>query len=74
MQSLHRLDDSSFCLRDAIADPVVDEKQRHFTTADNCIQLMSQLLKRDICNFWSAGTLVKDIDLTDCLTPFWRRE
>jgi hypothetical protein len=32
------------------------------TIVDNCVQLMSKMLKRDICSLQLPGTLVKDID------------
>jgi hypothetical protein len=39
----------------------VDEKQAHVALADNCIQLMSKLLKQDICGLGAPGTLVADV-------------
>jgi hypothetical protein len=43
------------------ANFLVDEKKAHKATADNCVRLMSKLLKRDICGLKSPGTLVKDV-------------
>ncbi|KAG4436380.1 hypothetical protein IFR05_008136 [Cadophora sp. M221] len=40
----------------------VDEKPAHKALADNCIRLMSDMLRRNICGLQSPGTLVKDID------------
>jgi NACHT domain len=40
----------------------VNEKQAHKALADNCIQLMSKMLKRDICGLQSPGTLAKNVD------------
>lgn len=40
----------------------VDEKQAHKAMADNCVQLMLKMLKTDMCNLQSTGTLVKEID------------
>ncbi|EXJ87253.1 hypothetical protein A1O3_04212 [Capronia epimyces CBS 606.96] len=40
----------------------VDEKQAHRTLADNCIQLMSRMLRRNICGLDSPGALVRDVD------------
>lgn len=40
----------------------VDEKQAHKAMADNCVKLMSKMLKRDICGLQSPGTLAKDLD------------
>jgi hypothetical protein len=39
----------------------VDEKQRHRTLADTCIQLMSTSLKQDICGLSAPGVLVTDV-------------
>jgi hypothetical protein len=39
----------------------VDEKQAHGALAENCIQLISSTLKRDICHVQAPGTLVGDI-------------
>jgi hypothetical protein len=40
----------------------VDEKQAHRTLADNCIRLMSNSLKRDICRQKAPGTLVANVE------------
>jgi hypothetical protein len=42
----------------------VEEKQAHRTLAAQCIQLMSQHLKQDICGVKQPGSLVVDIDPT----------
>jgi hypothetical protein len=50
----------------------VDEKQAHAALADNCIRLMSNLLKQDICGLGAPGTLVADVQkdrLEQCLPP-----
>lgn len=39
----------------------VDEKQGHIALADNCIQLMSSLLKQDICGLGSPSTPIADV-------------
>ena len=40
----------------------VDERQVHRKLADNCIRLMSNSLKRDVCEQEASGTLVTDIE------------
>lgn len=40
----------------------VSEKQAHKAMGDNCIHLMSKMLKRDICSLQSSGTFAKDLD------------
>jgi hypothetical protein len=40
----------------------VDKRQAHQTLADNCIRLMSNSLKQDVCRQGAAGTLVADIE------------
>jgi hypothetical protein len=50
----------------------VDEKQAHQTLADNCIRLMSNSLKQDICRQEAPGTLVADVkysQIEQCLPP-----
>jgi hypothetical protein len=42
----------------------VEEKQAHRTLAAQCIQLISQHLKQDICGVKQPGSLVVDIDPT----------
>jgi hypothetical protein len=39
----------------------VDEKQVHRTLASNCIQLMSEKLRRDICGLRSPGALAAEV-------------
>jgi hypothetical protein len=41
----------------------VDEKQTHWALANNCIQLMSTSLKRDICDLHRPGVLATDIEI-----------
>jgi hypothetical protein len=58
----------SFCdfllNKDRCSDPKfwVDKKQAHQTLADDCIRLMSDYLKRDVCGQEAPGTLVTDIE------------
>ena len=40
----------------------VDEREAHLGMADGCITVMSELLKRDLCDFRRPGTAVVDID------------
>jgi hypothetical protein len=40
----------------------VNENHAHKALGDNCIQLMSKMLKRNICGLRSPGTLIKDVD------------
>ncbi|KAK3299885.1 WD40-repeat-containing domain protein [Chaetomium fimeti] len=40
----------------------VNEKQAHRDLAEGCLRVMSKMLKRDICELGSPGTLVKDVD------------
>ncbi|KAJ8123922.1 hypothetical protein ONZ43_g239 [Nemania bipapillata] len=40
----------------------VDAKYSHKRLADSCLDLMSKMLRRDICDLRSPGTLVRDID------------
>ncbi|KAF7540571.1 hypothetical protein G7054_g1266 [Neopestalotiopsis clavispora] len=50
----------------------VDEKQAHKAMAENCIQLMSKVLKRDICGLQLPGTLLEDIEpklIKERITP-----
>jgi hypothetical protein len=50
----------------------VNEKQAHRTLVDNCIQLMSISLKRDVCGLRTDGALATDVDhdrLGRCLSP-----
>ena len=50
----------------------VDEKQAHKALANSCLELMSKMLKRDICGLGSPGTLVKDVDpnrIERCVPP-----
>ena len=50
----------------------VDEKQAHQTLTANCIRLMSNFIKRDICDLDTPGALVTDIEssrVEKCLPP-----
>jgi hypothetical protein len=50
----------------------VDERQAHTTLADKCIQLLSSLLKQDICGVDDFGTSAAEIDrkqLEHCILP-----
>jgi hypothetical protein len=50
----------------------VNEKQAHEALGDNCVQLMSKMLKKNICGLPSPGTLVKDVDpnlIEQCIPP-----
>ena len=49
----HRCYDESFW---------VDEKQAHKALVENCIQLMSVTLKRDVCGLGAPGVLITDIE------------
>ncbi|KAK0108690.1 hypothetical protein ONS95_003482 [Cadophora gregata] len=40
----------------------VDEKMAHNALADNCIRIMRKMLKRDICDLKSPGTLAVTVD------------
>jgi hypothetical protein len=50
--------------KDRCSDPKfwVDERQAHQTLADECIQLMSNSLKQDVCRRGATGTLVADVE------------
>ncbi|KAF2195561.1 hypothetical protein K469DRAFT_616319 [Zopfia rhizophila CBS 207.26] len=50
----------------------VDKKQAHQKLADNCIRLMSNTLKQDICGVGAPGTFATGIDsnrVQQCLPP-----
>lgn len=50
----------------------VDENHAHKALGDNCIKLMSKMLKKNICGLQSPGTLVKDVDpdlIEQCIPP-----
>ncbi|KIN05290.1 hypothetical protein OIDMADRAFT_51101 [Oidiodendron maius Zn] len=50
----------------------VDENHVHKALGDNCIRLMSKMLKENICGLQSPGTLVKDVDpnlIEQCIPP-----
>lgn len=50
--------------RDRCSDPHfwVDEKQTHSFQAENCIRLMSKMLREDICSVGAPGYLATDIE------------
>ena len=50
----------------------VDERQAHRTLAENCIQLISNSLKQDVCGQEAPGTLVANVEgsrIEQCLPP-----
>jgi hypothetical protein len=50
----------------------VDERQAHRTLADDCIRLMSNSLKQDICGQDAPGVLVAEVEssrVNQCLPP-----
>jgi hypothetical protein len=50
----------------------VDEKKAHQILTENCIQLMSKSLKKDICHQEAPGTFVTDVEnfrIEQCLPP-----
>jgi isoleucyl-tRNA synthetase len=60
--------------KDRCSDPRfwADERQAHQMLADDCIRLMSNSLKQDVCRQEAAGTLVADIEssqIEQCLSP-----
>jgi hypothetical protein len=60
--------------RDRCSDPKfwADESQAHQMLADDCIRLMSNSLKQDVCRQGAAGTLVADVErsqIEQCLPP-----
>jgi hypothetical protein len=60
--------------KDRCSDPKfwADERQAHQILANNCIRLMSNSLKQDVCRQRAAGTLVADIEssqIEQCLPP-----
>jgi hypothetical protein len=51
---------------------LVDERQAHRTLANNCILLMSNSLKQDVCRQRAPGTRVADVEgsqIEQCLPP-----
>ncbi|KAH8778155.1 hypothetical protein F5882DRAFT_463900 [Hyaloscypha sp. PMI_1271] len=58
--------------KDRCGDYWVDEKEAHQLVATSCIQLMSQTLKKDICDMHAPGTQASQVDcsrLQECLPP-----
>jgi hypothetical protein len=58
--------------KDRCGDFCVDEKEAHQILATGCIQLMSQTLKKDICELHAPGykaTQVKSSRVQKCLPP-----
>lgn len=50
----------------------VDEKNAHRDLANNCLALMSSMLKRDICSLISPGALLSEVDpsrIKQCISP-----
>ncbi|KAH8650245.1 hypothetical protein BGZ60DRAFT_569566 [Tricladium varicosporioides] len=47
----------------------VDEKQAHQTLASSCIRLMSETLKKDICEMYTPGGLVTQVE-SSCIENF----
>ncbi|RYO27977.1 Vegetative incompatibility protein [Alternaria arborescens] len=50
----------------------VDKKQAHKALAEDCIEIMRRMLKRDICGLQSPGVLVTDVDqscIERCIPP-----
>jgi hypothetical protein len=54
--------DKDRCGESGDQDYGVDEKQAHKALADNCMQLMSATLKRDICGLHAPCALATDIE------------
>ncbi|KUJ20839.1 HET-domain-containing protein [Mollisia scopiformis] len=58
--------------KDRCGDFWVDEKEAHQRLATNCIQLMSQALKKDICDIHAPGTRTSQVEsshLQECTPP-----
>ncbi|KAK0113061.1 hypothetical protein ONS95_014767 [Cadophora gregata] len=58
--------------KDRCGDYWVDEEEAHQLVATSCIQLMSQTLKKDICDMHAPGTQASQVDcsrLQECLPP-----
>ncbi|KAH6712682.1 putative WD-repeat protein [Leptodontidium sp. MPI-SDFR-AT-0119] len=56
--------------KDRCGEYWVDEKEAHQLVATSCIQLMSQTLKKDICDMYAPGTQASQVDysrLQECL-------
>ncbi|CAG9945162.1 unnamed protein product, partial [Clonostachys rosea f. rosea IK726] len=50
----------------------VDERPAHHVLAHSCLEVMSRMLKRDICGVGSPGTLLTNIDagrIRQCIPP-----
>jgi hypothetical protein len=50
--------------KDRCGDYWVDEKEAHQLVATSCIQLMSQTLKKDICDMHAPGTQASQVNYT----------
>ena len=48
--------------KDRCGDFWVDEKQAHYTLAASCIQLMSQTLRKDICEMHAPGSQTSQVE------------
>ncbi|KFZ24680.1 hypothetical protein V502_00841, partial [Pseudogymnoascus sp. VKM F-4520 (FW-2644)] len=58
--------------KDRCGDFWVDEKEAHQKLAAGCIQLMSQTLKKDICEMHAPGSQVSEVEsswIEKCLPP-----
>jgi hypothetical protein len=58
--------------KDRCGDFWVDKKEAHQILAAGCIQLMSQTLKKDICNIHTPGTQASQVEsswIEKCLPP-----
>jgi hypothetical protein len=55
--------------KDRCGDYGVDEKEAHQLIATSCIQLMSQTLKKDICDMHAPGTQASQVDYS-CLQEY----
>jgi hypothetical protein len=55
--------------KDRCGDYGIDEKEAHQLVATSCIQLMSQTLKKDICDMHAPGTQASQVDYS-CLQEY----
>ncbi|KAL5330128.1 hypothetical protein ACEPPN_003653 [Leptodophora sp. 'Broadleaf-Isolate-01'] len=61
-----------FLNKDRCGDFWVDEKEAHQILATGCIQLMSQTLKKDICEMYAPGSQANQVErsrIDKCLSP-----
>ena len=70
---LHHPSFRNFLLnKDRCGDSWVDEKEAHHLLAAGCIQLMSQTLKKDICEMHAPGSQASQVEsswIEKCLPP-----